>query len=153
MSKIKKGFLIAALVGAVSLTPGTYNAEQPLVAVVYAHGHHGGGGYHGYCGGGGGCADAPAYFYCGGHGAHQHANGICPYAGTSTAQQQNKVKTVKKSTIKKVQKKLKRLGYRCGKANGVMNVKTKKALKRFQRDYCLKVNGAIKKQTLRALGL
>ena len=152
MSKIKKGFLIAALVGAVSLTPAGYGAEQPFVTTVYAHGHHGGGGYHGYCGGGG-CASAPAYFYCGGHGAHQHANGVCPYADTSVPKQQNKEQSVKKSTIKKVQKKLKKLGYRCGKASGVMNVKTKKALKRFQKDYCLKVNGAIKKQTLRTLGL
>lgn len=149
MRNIKKGLLIAALVGAVSLSPVAYGGEQPLVAVVYAHGHHGGG-HHGSCGG---SVVSPEYFYCGGHEAHCHTNGVCPYAGTSTAQKQNTAKTVKKSTIKKVQKELKKLGYHCGKANGVMSTKTKKALKKFQKDHCLKVNGAIKKQTLRALGL
>lgn len=149
MSKIKSKFIAVVLAGVVSLTPAAYGAGQPFVTTVYAHGHHGGCGHYGYCGG----SVVPDYFYCGGHSAHRHVNGICPYAGTSAAKKQNKVNSVKKSTIKKVQRKLKRLGYRCGKANGVMNVKTKKALKRFQRDYCLNVNGVIKKQTLRALGL
>lgn len=152
MRRIQKGLLAVVIAGAVSFAPIAGGEEQPLVTTVYAHGHHGGGhhgggnyGNYGNCGGS---------YYCGGHEAHQHPNGVCPYANSSAGNVDNSnSNSVKKSTIKKVQKKLKKLGYRCGKANGVMNAKTKKALKRFQRDCCLKVNGVIKKQTLKALGL
>lgn len=147
MKKIGRSLLAVVLAGMVSITPVAGGTGQIFMATVYAHGHHGGNSHHGNSG-------TAGYYYCGGHEAHQHPNGTCPYANSSVGNNnQNKSNSVKKSTIKKVQKKLKKLGYHCGKANGVMNVKTKEALKEFQRDNCLKVNGAIKKQTLKALGL
>lgn len=57
----------------------------------------------------------------------------------------------KKNTIKKVQRKLNKIGYRCGKVNGVMNAKTKKALKDFKKTKGLKVNSALNRSTLKAL--
>lgn len=148
MKKVWKGLLTVALAGVITFAPVAGGTEQLVVSTVYGHGHHGGGGHHGNCGGSYGVN----YYYCGGHAAHQHLNGHCPYAALVNNNQSNQT-SVKKSTIKKVQKKLKKLGYPCGKAKGIMNKKTQKALRRFQRDHCLKVNGVIKKQTLRALGL
>lgn len=146
MKRMKRTLLALALAGAVSVSPAT----------VYAHGHHGG--CHGgssvnyyYCGGhsahthsGGICpyADEDPYYYCGGHAAHTHHNGVCPYAST-----------VSRTTVKKVQRVLNQCGYSCGTADGVMGTKTKKALKKFQKDNGLKSDGVIGQATLTALGL
>lgn len=59
----------------------------------------------------------------------------------------------KKATIKKVQKRLNKIGYNCGKANGIMNKKTKNALKKFKKTKGLKANTVINKTTLKALGI
>ena len=57
----------------------------------------------------------------------------------------------KKLTIKKIQRKLNKMGFKCGKANGVMNTKTKNALKKFKKTKGLRANSIIDKSTLKAL--
>lgn len=151
MKRLKRTLLAASLIGAVSFT-----TVGQSVTVAYAHGCHGGGhcgtatNYY-YCGGhsahthyNGVCpyADDDVYYYCGGHDAHTHYNGVCPYASS-----------VSRSTIRSVQRTLKRCGYNCGAADGVMGTKTKRALKSFQRDNGLKADGIIGEETLEALGL
>lgn len=61
--------------------------------------------------------------------------------------------TVNKNTIKKVQKRLNKIGYDCGTANGTMNAKTKKALRKFKKACGLKADAVIRASTLKALGL
>lgn len=149
MGRMKCGILALAITSAVLLAPAVD---------VCAHGHSSG--HHSnsastsyyYCGGhaahthtGGVCpyADEDAdYYHCGGHAAHLHENGVCPYAGM-----------VSSSTIKKVQKKLNSCGYSCGKADGVLGAKTKKALKKYQRDNGLTADGIIGSATLAAMGI
>lgn len=153
----KHTLLAVALAGTVLLTPAVSAVNQMPVTVAYAHGHHSSGHHSStstnyyYCGGhdahthrGGVCpyADEDPYYYCGGHDAHTHHNGVCPYASS-----------VSRNTVKRVQKKLNRCGYNCGTADGVMGTKTKRALKRFQRDNDLTADGVIGQQTLAALGL
>ena len=63
MKKIS-GYVLTMVLGiAVMLSPAASGT-------VYAHGHHGSG-HHG---------SAAANYYCGGHEAHLHENGVCPYA-------------------------------------------------------------------------
>ena len=148
MRRMKCGILAAVLAGAVFLTPAVD---------VYAHGHHGGG----HCGG-----YRTSYYYCGGHAAHTHTNGYCPYSsddyyyhcgGYGAHHHEGGVcpyaDLLSRSTVLKVQKKLNRYGYNCGTADGVMGAKTKKALKKFQKDNYLKADGLIGQKTLTALGL
>ena len=102
-----------------------------------------------YAGGNGfngnGCGRTP---YCGQNYVDADGDGICD----SSAKRITAKKTVvKKSTIKKVQKRLNKIGYKCGKANGVMNAKTKKALRRFKKAKKLKINSTIDTSTLKAL--
>ena len=59
----------------------------------------------------------------------------------------------KKNTIKKVQRRLNKIGHNCGKVNGIMNKKTRNALRAFKRANGLKVDSAINKTTLKALRL
>lgn len=145
MKRMKRSVLALTIASAVFLAPASD---------VYAHGHgsghHGGSTHYYYCGGhsahthsGGVCPYADdVYYHCGGHAAHLHEDGVCPYAYY-----------VSKSTVKKVQKKLNRCGYSCGTADGVMGTKTKKALKKYQKDNGLTVDGVIGKATLESLGL
>lgn len=157
MKRTKRVLLALTLASAITLTPAAFAADQMPVTVAYAHGHHSSGHYGGcatnyyYCGGhsahthsNGVCpyADSTSYYYCGGHSAHIHSNGVCPYAAYTN-----------QSTVKSVQRALNSCGYRCGTADGVYGTKTKKALKRFQRDNNLKADGVIGQQTLKALGL
>lgn len=147
MKHMKVRILAAAITGAVLFMPASS---------VYAHGH--GAGHHSssvsyyYCGGhaahthsGGVCPYAGSdavYYHCGGHPEHLHENGVCPYAGS-----------VSRSTIRKVQNTLNSCGYSCGTADGVMGTKTKKALKKYQRDNGLKADGVIGSATLKCMGL
>ncbi len=55
--------------------------------------------------------------------------------------------------MKKVQKRPNELGYDCGTPYGIMGAKTKRALKRFERDSGLKADGIIGNKTLNALDL
>lgn len=110
------------------------------------------------------------HYHCGGYPAHLHKNGICPYKSSSTSSSESKnsskseSSTTKKKTednstqtskaiIKKVQTALNDLGYDCGKADGLLGKKTTKALKEFQKDNDLTVDGKIGKQVKTALGI
>lgn len=69
MRRVNRGLLSGLLAGALLLSPVS-------MVTVSAHGHHGGnGGHHG------GQSNSNVTYYCGGHGAHCHENGVCPYAG------------------------------------------------------------------------
>ena len=57
------------------------------------------------------------------------------------------------SVNKQVQQKLKNLGYYTGAIDGIIGTKSKSAIRRFQRDYGLVVDGIIGPKTLGALGL
>lgn len=155
MKRMTHGLVAVALAGAISLAPVSGAVSQPFTETVYAHGHHGGsgcygGGHHGggygYNGGGAGVC----YYYCDGYAAHLHNNGVCPYAYSAPAASKQ---TVSKATVKKVQRKLNKLGYKCGKVNGIMGAKTKKAVKRYKMHHGLRVDSTIKKPLLRKLGL
>lgn len=56
-----------------------------------------------------------------------------------------------KATVKKVQKKLNQCGYDCGTPDGVQGRKTTKAIKRYQKDYDLKVTGTVNASLLKSL--
>lgn len=149
MKRMKYSILAFAVSSAVFVTPASS---------VYAHGHGHNGGHHSsstsyyYCGGhdahthsNGVCPyedENVSYYHCGGHPEHLHENGVCPYAGM-----------VSRSMVKKVQKKLNRCGYNCGTADGIMGTKTKKALKKYQRANGLTPDGIIGDATLKCLGL
>ncbi len=106
------------------------------------------------------------HYHCGGNPAHLHTDGVCPYSAKAKNGTENtgkstttsvKTKKTKSSTspklVKKVQKTLNDLGYDCGKADGVFGKKTKTALKKFQKDNGLKVDGKIGKQVKKALNI
>ena len=98
-----------------------------------------------------------SYHYHHGMGPHLHKNGVCPYSSTSSKTSKTNTKKVSKyyktSTIVKVQKKLNKLGYKCGKADGSYGAKTKGAIKKFQRKKGLTVNGKIDKNLLKKLNI
>lgn len=103
------------------------------------------------------------YHYHHGYGPHLHPGGVCPYSSSasssssSSAKKTNTTKKVSKyywaSTVKKVQKKLNKLGYNCGKADGIYGKNTKKAIKKFQKKNGLTVNGNINKKLLKKLNI
>lgn len=94
------------------------------------------------------------HYHCGGHPAHLHTNGVCPYDSSSksmTSASRKVSKYYRASTVRKVQKKLNKLGFKCGKVDGSYGAKTKKAIKKFQRKKKLAVNGKINKNLLKKL--
>lgn len=99
------------------------------------------------------------HYHCGGHPAHLHKNGVCPYKTTSQTSTSNtkKASTTSTSTkvadIKKIQEKLNELGYDCGKADGIAGKKTTAAIKKFQKDQGLTVDGIAGSKTKKALGI
>lgn len=102
------------------------------------------------------------HYHCGGYSAHLHSNGKCPYSSNTTTSKSTtkasssskKSKTgVSSDLIKKVQKELNELGYDCGKADGIQGKNTTKALKEFQKDNSLTVDGKIGKQVKQALNI
>jgi len=172
MKKIIRKIFILFLALIVSIAPITYS--RPNIAVAHSGrtdssgGHKdnknksGLGNYH---------------YHCGGNPAHLHKDGQCPYASGSTkssqketsksSKQTTKKETTKKNTtekkddnkksqkeiIKEVQKALNDLGYDCGDVDGILGKKTKDALKKFQEDNGLKVDGKIGKEVKKALNL
>ncbi|QNU68868.1 peptidoglycan-binding protein [Ruminiclostridium herbifermentans] len=100
-----------------------------------------------------------SYHYHHGYGPHLHTNGECPYSVTtkdtkkSTSTNAEKSISLTKSKIIQIQEKLNKLGYDCGKADGVIGNKTKAAIKAFQKEKGLVVDGVIGSKTLKALGL
>ncbi len=154
MKQFKRSLLAVTLAGAVALTPVAMAAAPAMT--VYAHGqHHNNTSTH--------------YYYCNGHAAHTHSNGVCPYgtSGTSGTDYYHcnghaahehyhdacPYGNASTSTVKKVQRKLNSCGYSCGTADGIIGLKTYKAIRKFQKDNDLKVTGVLKKKTLKALGL
>ncbi|MDE6615956.1 MAG: peptidoglycan-binding protein [Lachnospiraceae bacterium] len=95
------------------------------------------------------------HYHCGGYPPHLHKNGVCPYSSSANTASLSPVKKVSKyyksSTVKKVQKKLNKLGYKCGTADGIYGTKTKNAIKDFQQDEGMTINGEIKKALLKKL--
>ena len=157
MNRLKRSLMAVAIAGAVALAPAAYAGSAVTVS---AHGHHGG------CHGGYSYSTSTSYYYCGGHAAHTHHNGVCPYDGTGSgyyycgghAAHVHHNGTcpysyVNTGTVKKVQKKLNQYGYSCGAADGVVGTKTLKAVKKFQRANGLTADGVIGTKTLKALGL
>jgi len=163
MKRLTRTLMTVTLAGVISFTPAASVINHNPTATVSAHsgrtdsngGHHdnrnvsGLGSYH---------------YHCGGYPAHLHENGVCPYAsGTGNSGSAGSVtgntgsssssNSVSRKTVKKVQKKLNELGYNCGTPDGIMGSKTKRALKKFQRDNDLNADGIIGKKTLKALGL
>lgn len=155
MKGMKRGILAICLAGVLSFAPAVGIAGQEPVAIVYAHGHHSSGHHSSsgttyyYCGGhsahthSGGVCPYTEHYYCGGHSAHAHVDGSCPYNAYC----------VSSSMVRKVQNVLNDCGYNCGTADGVYGKKTKKALKKYQKDNGLKSNGVIGKSTVKAMGL
>lgn len=96
------------------------------------------------------------HYHCGGHPAHLHPNGICPYssaAKTSISTTKKVSKYYTSSTVKKVQTKLNKLGYKCGRADGIYGTKTKNAIKKFQKKKRMTVSGKINKTLLKKLNI
>ena len=98
------------------------------------------------------------HYHCGGHPAHLHNNGTCPYSSSgskssTSSSQTSSSKAGTSETIKKAQQALNDLGYDAGTADGIMGQKTKKAVEQFQRDNGLTIDGIIGKQVKEALGI
>ena len=55
--------------------------------------------------------------------------------------------------VRKVQQKLKNLGYYTGNVDGIFGTQTQSAVRRFQRDKGLSVDGIVGPKTLSALGI
>lgn len=94
------------------------------------------------------------HYHCGGHPAHLHENGICPYSSAAAkpaAKKQSRF--YKTSRVKKVQNKLNRLGFKCGKADGSYGSKTKSAIRKFQKKKGMTINGKINKTLLKKLNI
>ena len=120
MKGVKRGIVAVTLAGALVFAPVAGIAGQAQVTTVYAHGHHGGGHHSGggstyyYCGGHaahthtGGTCPYTADYYCGGHSAHAHADGSCPYNAYC----------VNSSMVRQVQTVLNDCGYNCGTPKG-----------------------------------
>lgn len=97
------------------------------------------------------------HYHCGGHPAHLHTDGVCPYSSassnTTSSASQTSSDTSTSETIKQVQQALNDLGYDAGEADGVMGQKTKSAVEQFQKDNGLVIDGIIGKQVKDALGI
>lgn len=96
------------------------------------------------------------HYHCGGHPAHLHDNGVCPYSSNYTSTTSHKrtkkvSKYYKASTVRKVQKKLNKLGYKCGKVDGSYGKKTKIDIRKYQRKKGMTVNGKINKSLCKKL--
>ncbi len=57
------------------------------------------------------------------------------------------------ATVKKVQQKLNKHGYNCGTPDGIAGSKTRKAVRKYQRDNKLTVTGNINSKLLKSLGV
>lgn len=95
------------------------------------------------------------HYHCGGHPAHLHTGGVCPYSSDASASGTGSKSDsgADKELIKNVQQALNEKGYDCGEADGVAGEKTKEAVKKFQEDNNLTVDGVIGQQVKDALGI
>lgn len=85
------------------------------------------------------------HYHCGGYPPHLHTNG-CPYKSKKST-------SSNRQNIRNIQNKLNQLGYNCGKADGISGKKTKAAIRRFQKDKGLVVDGIAGVKTKKAMGL
>lgn len=156
MKSKKQKIAIWSLVALFMLGTSTLSSDVLFTTTVSAHpgrtdsngGHHdyknksGLGSYH---------------YHCDGYPAHLHENGVCPYTSSASTSSKTSTKTSTTSTssslVKQVQKALNKKGYSCGTADGKMGKKTVSALKKFQKDYGLTVDGKIGSQVKKALNL
>lgn len=102
--------------------------------------------------------NCPGYGYGYGQGQGQRRGqggaGVASSAQNTVVKNAAATKAVaKKSTVKKVQRRLNKIGYHCGKVNGVMNAKTCNALREFKTAEGLKASSVINQSTLKALGI
>lgn len=111
------------------------------------------------------------HYHCGGNSAHLHDKGVCPYSSSTSTKSTttSKSSTTKTSTsstkkattstsnktdeIKKAQEKLNELGYDCGTPDGKIGKKTTAAIKKFQEDKGLTVDGILGTKTKKELGI
>lgn len=96
------------------------------------------------------------HYHCGGYPAHLHTNGVCPYSSSATKSNTSKTSAKSNSSqsselVKKVQRALNKKGYNCGTVDGIYGQKTKNAIKKYQKNNKLTVNGKITKQLKKAL--
>lgn len=161
MRKLAKKLLIVLLVFTLATKPISTLYSIPTMIVTEAH--------SGRTDSNGGHKDnknksglGSYHYHCGGNPAHLHKDGKCPYKTSSsskskTTKSSSKTTGSKKATsskeIKKVQSKLNELGYDCGKPDGIMGKNTKAALKKYQKDNGLTVDGVIGKEVKKALGI
>lgn len=102
-----------------------------------------------------------SYHYHHGMGPHLHKNGVCPYSsgagsssGTSSSSGTKKQsKYYRSSTVKLVQTKLNKLGFKCGKEDGHCGSQTRNAIKKYQRKKGIAVNGKINKTLLKKMNI
>lgn len=95
------------------------------------------------------------HYHCGGHPAHLHPDGVCPYASTSSASTQSSAPASEADTAltKQVQQALNDKGYDCGTPDGISGEKTRTALIQFQEDNNLTADGLIGEEVKTALGI
>lgn len=96
------------------------------------------------------------HYHCGGHPAHLHPDGVCPYSsGSANAAASGSASDSGTDTelVKKVQQALNDKGYDCGEPDGLAGEKTKNALMKFQEDNNLTADGVIGEQVKTALGI
>ena len=83
---------------------------------------------------------------------------LCSYSGVSILKNENSVSALSKlgsrgDEVRRVQKKLKSLGYYKGAVDGVYGTGTQKAVKEFQQNCGIKADGIAGPKTIRYLGL
>lgn len=154
MKKFTKKFLVTAMVLSLSFTGiSPIITNTTITAQAHSGRTDGNGGHkdnHNKSGLGG------YHYHCGGYDAHLHNNGVCPYSSSNHNNDHNNHSSkskVSSSTVKKVQTALNKKGYDCGTPDGIMGSKTKEAIKKFQADNGLTVDGVIGKQVLKALNI
>ena len=83
---------------------------------------------------------------------------LCSYSGVSILKKENSVSALSKlgsrgDEVRRIQKKLKSLGYYKGAVDGVYGTGTQKAVKEFQQNCGIKADGIAGPKTIRYLGL
>lgn len=94
------------------------------------------GGHHSYNG------SSSKYYSHHGYGLHRHNNGVCPYQTSS-----GNILSKSQRNYKNYQRMLNKLGYHCGTADGCVDLKSKRAIRRFQTKNGLSVTGNLNKST------
>ena len=93
-----------------------------------------------------------SYHYHHGYGPHLHENGACPYSSSSSSTSSSSGNSADRAhkcdkTIQKYQKRLNKLGFSCGSADGRCGAQTKRAIRRFQKKHRLSVTGNLNSRT------